>query len=230
MGKIQPQPQQTADSIRYVQLTMTMFDLETLEARVRAGLQTFVEVGEALAEIRDRDGFKLRGYATFEDYCETEFGFSVRQGQRLIVAARTAAAVAQITGETPANESVAREIARVAYSPEIVQEVHDELRAEGKTLASAPASDVKRVVTAVVEKRNGESRNGGEASKPAPRPAAKPAPPPPAPDFSPGLDSASDFCPACGEWPEQYTRKADAWYCGACGSRVAIAAIAATEA
>ena len=212
----------------YVQLTM--FDLEALEARVRAGLQTFVEVGEALAEIRDRDGYQLRGYATFEDYCETEFGFSVRQGQRLIVAARTAATVAQLTGETPANESVAREIARVAHSPEIVTEVAAELRAEGKTLASAPASDVKRVVTTVVEKRNGKTETATPASI-----RARPAPPtpPPAPELSPslsaGLDGASDFCPACGEWPEQYIRKDEAWYCGTCGSRVAIAALATQE-
>lgn len=204
----------------YVQLTM--FDLEALEGRVRAGLQTFVEVGEALAEIRDRDGFKLRGYQTFEDYCETEFGFSVRQGQRLIVAARTAAAVAELTGETPANEAVAREISRVAHSPEIVQQVAADLRVEGKSLSSAPASEVKRVVTSVVEKRNGAPA----AAAPA-KPATKPAPPPAAPEFAAGVDTASDFCPACGEWPESYTRKGEAWYCGSCGSRVAIAALPA---
>lgn len=203
----------------YVQLTL--FYLEALEARVRAGLQTFVEVGEALAEIRDRDGYKLRGYATFEDYCEAEFGFSVRQGQRLIVAARTAAAVAELTGDAPANEAVAREIARVAHSPEVVRQVAADLRAEGKSLASAPASEVKRVVTSVVEKTNGKP-----AAKPSPKqatPAAKPAPePPPAIDAEVSADSMTDFCPSCAEWPERYERKGDSWYCGSCGAKVLV--------
>lgn len=111
----------------FVQLTL--FDLEALETKVRAGLATFIETGDALMQIRDREGYKLRGYDTFEAYCEKVFNFSVRQGQRLIVAAKTAAVIEQLTGEAPASESVAREYARVTFPPEVVQEVHAEVKA-----------------------------------------------------------------------------------------------------
>jgi hypothetical protein len=47
--------------------------LETLERVIESGLRTFVEVGEALMEIRDQ---RLYQDATFEDYCRERWGIS----------------------------------------------------------------------------------------------------------------------------------------------------------
>ena len=69
---------------------LTLFDLEALETRIKAGLRTFIDVGSAIAEIRAAEGHKLKGYNSFEAYCEAEFGFGLRHGERLIQAAQTA--------------------------------------------------------------------------------------------------------------------------------------------
>jgi hypothetical protein len=44
--------------------------LAELERVMERGLQTFVEVGKALADIRDGELYRGQGYATFEDYCQ----------------------------------------------------------------------------------------------------------------------------------------------------------------
>lgn len=63
--------------------------LATLEAIVERGLDTFVQVGLALAEIRDARLYKQR-YGTFEAYCRERWGFSRSRGYRLIRAAELA--------------------------------------------------------------------------------------------------------------------------------------------
>jgi ribosomal protein S27AE len=194
---------------------LSMFDLEPLETTVRDGVATFLKVGEALTKIRDGEGYKLRGFTTFDDYCESYFGFSVRQGQRLIAAAKTTQVVEQITGEAPASESVAREFSKVTFSPEVVEQVHQELKAEGKPLAKATATEVRKVVTKVLDKVKPKT----QSSKPAPKPAAPMPEMPPAPTI---VTSAVDFCPACGDIPQAYQREGDKWYCGVCGVQVVI--------
>lgn len=67
--------------------------LAELETRVRDGLKSFVEVGNALIELREGKAYKTRGFKTFEDYCEKQFGFTDRHGRRMIAAAETAKAV-----------------------------------------------------------------------------------------------------------------------------------------
>lgn len=194
---------------------LSMFDLESLETTVKDGMATFIKVGDALMKIRDSEGYKLRGFVTFDEYCESQFGFSVRQGQRLIAATKTTQVIEQITGETPTSESVAREFSKVTYSPEVVKEVHQELKAEHKPLAKATATDVRRVVTKVLDKVKPKV----QSSKPAPKPAAPMPEMPPAPTI---VTSAVDFCPACGDIPQAYQREGDKWYCGVCGVQVVI--------
>lgn len=200
---------------------LTLFDLEALEVKVRQGLAGFLEVGEALQQIRDGEG-----------YCEKVFNFSVRQGQRLIVAARTTGAVKQITGEAPASESVAREFTPVANDPEVVIEAHHELRSQGKTIQTATAADVKAAVHRAAEAK------GKPLPKPAPKPTTtakpssngKPTRPEPKPEMPPAPTATTadvDFCPHCGDVPERYERSGDKWHCGACGSQVAISVAAA---
>lgn len=204
---------QTQDAPRQ----LTLFDLETLETRIKAGLRTFIDVGQALAEIKAADGHKLKGYKSFEEYCEREFGFGVRHGERLIQAAQVAVKVEQLTGEAPRNEAVAREIARVAYSPQAdkkLEQVSKQLQKEGKSIATATAEVVAKVVERVIS--------------PKPKVEQKPlveevVEAQPAPVLATTL---TDFCPSCGSIPESYMRQADGWHCSDCDAPVTIGVIA----
>jgi len=61
-------------------------DLDQHEAVIEQGLQTFVEVGTALLEIRDGRLYR-QTHATFEEYCRERWGFTDRRARMLISAA-----------------------------------------------------------------------------------------------------------------------------------------------
>lgn len=63
--------------------------LYELEHRIEAGLQTFVDVGLALMEIRDSRLYRAT-HGTFEEYCGDRWGFSSRHAKRLIDSAEIA--------------------------------------------------------------------------------------------------------------------------------------------
>jgi hypothetical protein len=92
--------------------------LETLERVIESGLRTFVEVGEALMEIRDQ---RLYQDATFEDYCRERWGFSRIHAHRLMDAAEVVRVLP--AGNTPANEAQARELAPLKDQPDALRDV-----------------------------------------------------------------------------------------------------------
>jgi len=49
--------------------------LADCEAVIRRGLNSFIEVGEALMEIRDNRLYREKGFGRFEDYCQQEWGW-----------------------------------------------------------------------------------------------------------------------------------------------------------
>ena len=124
----------------------TIAQLEPLEHRIKDGLRSFIDVGNTLVTIREGKGYRLRGYSTFEDYCEKQFGFSDRHGRRLITAAETARKVEAITGAAPASEAVARELATVADKPKQIERVEKELKRQGLTVITATAEKVQKIV------------------------------------------------------------------------------------
>lgn len=90
--------------------------LEELEDVIDAGLETYIEVGVALMEIRDRKLYRAT-YSTFEAYCAERWPFGRRQANRLIMAAEVVAELGPIgpkdlTIIKPASEAVARELGR----------------------------------------------------------------------------------------------------------------------
>lgn len=76
---------------------MTMIELDIteqaklfdLERKIEAGLQTFVEVGLALMEIRDSELYRSQ-FGTFEEYCGVRWGFTSTQAKRLMDGAEIA--------------------------------------------------------------------------------------------------------------------------------------------
>ena len=49
--------------------------LKSLEDVIRNGQQTFLDVANALAEIMEAQLYRLHGFGSFAEYCETVWGF-----------------------------------------------------------------------------------------------------------------------------------------------------------
>lgn len=63
--------------------------LERLEGTIAAGIKTFIEVGRALAEIRDGHLYR-QDHSTFESYCKARWQFTRQRAYQLIGAAEVA--------------------------------------------------------------------------------------------------------------------------------------------
>lgn len=91
--------------------------LARYEAKIKSGLASFIEVGEALSAIRDQRLY-LATHGTFEDYCREKWGMSASRARQLVGASSVAQSVTMVT---LTSERQARELARV--EPERRQEV-----------------------------------------------------------------------------------------------------------
>jgi hypothetical protein len=155
--------------------------LAVLEAVVERGLETFVEVGAALSEIRD-GGLYRDTHGTFDSYCRERWGFSRRTGYDLMQTAEVATTV-QDLAHLPSREA-ARELAPLRAEPEQVRE------AWAETVERHGEHPTAKQTRAVVNGRR-------------PAPPQKPPPPPARPPQPWGQQ------PAAGEtvW-EAYLRRA----------------------
>lgn len=77
--------------------------LITLESVITRGKAIFLEVGEALREIRDTKLYKAE-YKTFETYCTGKWGFARQHAYRLINVAEIAKCHPRVTTERAARE------------------------------------------------------------------------------------------------------------------------------
>jgi hypothetical protein len=88
----------------------TLVECETVVGR---GLDTFVEVGLALLEIRDRRLYHDAGFSNFAGYCRERWGWSRQHAYRLIDGAQVVELVSP-AGDTLPSERVLRELAPLA--------------------------------------------------------------------------------------------------------------------
>lgn len=89
----------------------TMPRLSECEGIIERGLSTFVEVGNALLEIRDSRLYR-ESHATFEDYCRERWAMAKTHANRLIGAAQVVSDLAPM-GVIPTSERQARELAAI---------------------------------------------------------------------------------------------------------------------
>lgn len=88
-------------------------DRQRLEGIIAQGLKSFVDVGNALQEIRDRKLYRDT-HGTFEDYLQGQWGLSRVRGYQLMEAASVVENVKNfIQIDPPQNESHARPLARL---------------------------------------------------------------------------------------------------------------------
>lgn len=116
--------------------------LDELEAIVERGVSRFVEVGEALMEIRESLLYR-KTHGTFEEYCQDRWQMQRAHAYRLIQSASVANALSP-TGDTPASERQARELASLLPVPETMREVWNEAVAKYGDPTSAEVREVIR--------------------------------------------------------------------------------------
>lgn len=129
-------------------------NLAGYEAKIKSGLTSFIEVGEALSAIRDQRLYRAT-HGTFEDYCRERWKMSKRHCDRLIESADVVQNLGP-TGPTITSERQARELARV--EPERRQEVVEKasVATGGKITAAAlkeAAKPTPKTVEVVLEAR-----------------------------------------------------------------------------
>lgn len=91
---------------------MTSGELKEKESVIERGKVAFIEVGLALMEIRDKRGYKLTGYETFEVYCKDRWGWSTDSAYGYIGAAQVAKKIPTQVGILEFSQ--ARELSRLS--------------------------------------------------------------------------------------------------------------------
>ena len=153
--------------------------LDELETVIRRGLQSFIEAGEALTEVRDSRLYR-HTYATFEEYCRDRWNISDSRARQLVAAAETVTTVTVAGLPAPSNEAQARELAPLREEPEKLRAAWAEANRAtgGKPTAAAVRQAREQIAPRLV---------------PPVRPAPSPVPPRPA---APSLPSEVEIVDA----------------------------------
>lgn len=132
--------------------------LEQQEAIIERGKLTFVEVGTALAIVRDEGLYPQR---SFEVYCEERWGFGPDYARKII---RAAATVEELRSETnvslPSTESQARAISEVEPErrAEVWQEAVSRAPVDEKGKPKVTASLIREVAEEIEEPAPADTR------------------------------------------------------------------------
>ncbi len=138
----------------------TLSRRDELEFVVKRGLATFVEVGRALAEIRDAKLY-ARTHGTFESYCRERLGLARQTGYQLIAAANVVTNVRNCGhGVVPMNEAQARPLVRLAPDEQVKAWKRVVANAAGRPIT---AEDVKVVVARKVRREKALARSAAPA-------------------------------------------------------------------
>jgi hypothetical protein len=115
-------------------------ELERCEVVIKQGLQTFIEVGQALRTIREKRLYRI-SFKTFEDYCVGRWAFKKSQAYQLIDASVVISNLSAIAEILPKTESQTRPLTRL--EPEIQKEVWKEVvKTHGDNITAAKVQTV----------------------------------------------------------------------------------------
>ena len=124
--------------------------LAELESTIERGLATFVEVGNALREVRDSELYKTDlGFDSFEHYCEDRWQLSRRRAYQLMDGAEAKVALCTtVHTDGPANEAQARELVPLKDKPDDLAAVWAEVSTgNGKPTAERIREVVQRLTS-----------------------------------------------------------------------------------
>jgi hypothetical protein len=118
-------------------------ELERCEVVIKQGLNTFIEVGEALFIIRDKRLYR-REFKTFEDYCQQKWALSRQRVYQLIDASNVINHLSTMV-DIPTSERQIRPL--TSLEPEIQKEVWKEVvKQSEETRQPITAAKVQSVV------------------------------------------------------------------------------------
>jgi len=155
----------TSNTSRYVEAgALTRSEeskLVELESTIEDGLDTFVEVGSALAAIRDSRLYRGE-FGTFEEYCDKRWKLARRQAYRLIDAAAVVGNVSHGTQTPPTSERQVRPLVALppVEQPAAWQRANEIAEAEGAPLRA------RHVEQAVQERKPRAPKHDIEAPPP----------------------------------------------------------------
>ena len=140
---------------------MTLVDATTGEVVARSlaeneqvidrGLGTFIEVGEALSQIRDQRQYRDAGYSDFGTYCRERWGLSRQRAHQMMDASGVVGALSNIFDtHTPTRESHAAALTPLRHDPEAMAEVMDQVTTEAAEQAARVTAE--RIAEKVAEK------------------------------------------------------------------------------
>lgn len=147
-------------------------DLRTYEEVVEAGLDSFMAVGQALAEISNRKLYKLDGFATFEEYARSRWNLDRSFAYKQI---RASAAVKVLSAHfdssaLPRNEAQARELTTLDKNEEHVVEAWGAAleTAHARGAALPTAAEVRAAVTDIKRTAQLTADSGSEDEEESP--------------------------------------------------------------
>lgn len=124
--------------------------LTTLETTIAEGMETFIDVGNALKQIRDERLYR-DGYKTFEEYTKERWGWNRAHAHRMIQAAAVEENISLQIGDTakPKTESHYREVAKAPADKQaaVVEAAAAKAEAEDR---KPTAKDYREAVAEVV--------------------------------------------------------------------------------
>lgn len=130
-------------------ITKNTAELERLEGVIQKNLGSFYEVGQSLADIRDKELYsKVRGIATFETYCKERWDFNRAHAYRLIDSAKVIDVLSPIGDIKPVTESQARPLTKLDAAQQLIawQQVID-ITPKGKPVTAAIVAKVVKGLT-----------------------------------------------------------------------------------
>ena len=115
-------------------------ELERCEVVIKQGLNTFIEVGQALMTIKEKRLYRIN-FKTFEDYCIERWAISKPRAYQLIEAANVMIGLSTIVDVLPQTESQTRPL--TSLEPEIQKEVWKEVvETHGEKITAAKVQSV----------------------------------------------------------------------------------------
>jgi hypothetical protein len=143
--------------------------LKACEYTIEKGFATFVQVGNALLEIRDEKLYR-QDYGTFEEYCRQRWGIERAHAYRLINASKVAGNVSPIGDIQPTSESQVRPLAKL--EPEEQREVWEKATQANpnptakqiRVLVTNPPQEIIRAFV-TVSKFSAKDNEEGELAK-----------------------------------------------------------------
>ncbi len=122
-----------------------------LEGFIRTGVATFIQVGESLAEIKDKELYRAE-FRTFEIYCKSKWDFTARRAYQLIEASAVVEELPAHLRTAVHTESAARALADEA--PRKRKQILDKIKKQRKK------KDKQKPITAPEIKEAARPRGG----------------------------------------------------------------------